>query len=60
MLNKQNLRFVSIGADSRGHKLPEPPADKILTLIEELKRFTEVKIKPNLNRLIQEHPERSK
>lgn len=53
-----NLRFVSIGADSQGHKLPEPPADKILKLIEELKKFTEVKVKSNLSRLIQEHPER--
>lgn len=50
--------FVSIGADSQHHKLPEPPADKILKLIEELKKFTEVKIKPNLNRLIPD-PERS-
>lgn len=45
--------FVSIGADSQGHKLPEPPPDKIKKLIEELQKFTEVKIKSNLKRLLQ-------
>ena len=44
--------FVSIGADSKGHNLPEPPAGKIRELIEELEKFTEVKIKGNLNRLL--------
>jgi len=46
--------FVSIGADSRGHKLPEPLPDKVKALIEALKEFTEVKIKSNLNRLLKE------
>lgn len=44
--------YVSIGADSKGHKLPEPPAEKIIQLISELKKITEVKIKTNLKRLI--------
>lgn len=44
--------FVSIGADSKGNNLPEPPAWKIEKLIEELKKFTEVKVKKNLERLI--------
>lgn len=44
--------FVSIGADSKNHKLPEPPAGKIKELISELQKFTEVKIKPNLARLM--------
>jgi len=44
--------FVSIGADSKGHNLPEPSPDKVKTLIEELKKFTEVKIKDNLKRLL--------
>ena len=43
--------FVSIGADSKGHDLPEPPAGKIKELIQELEKFTEVKIKKNLKRL---------
>jgi protein gp37 len=44
--------FVSIGADSRNHNLPEPPAEKIKELIQELEKFTEVKIKKNLDRLL--------
>ena len=45
-------KFVSIGADSKGYNLPEPPGDKIKELISELEKFTEVKIKNNLNRLL--------
>jgi hypothetical protein len=48
-------QFVSIGADSKGHNLPEPPAGKIKELIQELEKFTEVKIKDNLNRLLGNH-----
>jgi len=44
-------KFVSIGADSKGHNLPEPSADKVKALIKELKKFTEVKLKDNLARL---------
>ncbi len=44
--------FVSIGADSKGHKLPEPSKEKINALIKELKKFTEVKLKDNLKRLM--------
>ena len=43
--------FVSIGADSKSHHLPEPPPDKIKHLIEELKSITTVKVKDNLRRL---------
>ena len=45
--------FVSIGADSKGHNLPEPPAWKIVDLIAGLQKFTEVKIKDNLSRLME-------
>jgi len=45
-------KFVSIGADSKGHNLPEPPADKIRSLIQELKNITIVKVKDNLKRLL--------
>lgn len=45
-------QFVSIGADSKGHNLPEPPPEKIKELISELKKFTEIKIKKNLSRLL--------
>jgi hypothetical protein len=44
--------WVNIGADSGAHKLPEPPAEKVIELITELKKFTEVKIKKNLNRIL--------
>ncbi len=44
--------FVSIGADSKGHSLPEPPAEKVKALIEELRAITTVKIKDNLKRLL--------
>lgn len=44
-------RWVNIGADSKGHKLPEPSPEKIELLIAELRKFTEVKIKKNLKRL---------
>lgn len=45
-------KFVSIGADSQGHNLPEPSPEKVRMLIQELKKFTEVKIKPNLKRIV--------
>jgi len=45
--------FVNIGADSKHHNLPEPSKEKILRLIEELSKFTNVKQKSNLKRLIE-------
>ena len=44
--------FVNIGADSKGHHLPEPSKEKILKLVEELNKFTEIKKKENLGRLL--------
>ena len=43
---------VNIGADSGNNHLPEPPKEKILELIAELERFTIVKQKSNLKRLL--------
>lgn len=43
---------VNIGADSGGHKLPEPPKEKVLELIKELEKFTKVKQKKNLSRIL--------
>ena len=43
--------FVNIGADSKGHKLPEPDAFKIGKLITELEKFTKVNLKENLKRI---------
>ncbi len=45
-------KFVSIGADSKGHNLPEPSAEKIKSLIEELSKFTRIREKYNLARLL--------
>lgn len=45
-------KFVSIGADSKGMGLKEPPKEKIEGLIKELEKFTEVRIKKNLSRLL--------
>ena len=52
MIRKVGPEFVSIGADSKNHHLPEPSAEKTLALIAELKKFTTVKLKMNLVRII--------
>ena len=46
--------WINIGANTNYKiKLTEPPPNKIIALIEELKNnITEVKIKPNLKRLM--------
>jgi hypothetical protein len=43
---------VNIGADSGNNHLPEPPKEKILELIDELKKFTVIDQKRNLNRIL--------
>lgn len=45
-------KYVSIGADSKGCRLPEPGPEKVQKLIEELKKITKVKLKGNLKRLL--------
>lgn len=52
MIRGINPKQVNIGADSGRHFLPEPSKEKVLDLISMLQRFTTVKIKPNLNRII--------
>ena len=47
-----NPQQVNIGADSGNNHLPEPPKEKILQLIAELEKFTVVKQKSNLKRLL--------
>ncbi|MCJ7829055.1 MAG: phage Gp37/Gp68 family protein [Dehalococcoidia bacterium] len=44
--------FVSIGADSKGHNLPEPSPEKTQELIKALQGIAIVKIKENLNRIM--------
>ena len=43
---------VNIGADSGNNHLPEPSKEKILALIDELKKFTVIDQKRNLTRLL--------
>jgi len=44
--------FVNIGADSKNHGLSEPSKEKVLELISELNKFTVVRKKSNLDRLL--------
>ncbi|WP_456478238.1 DUF5131 family protein [Geoglobus ahangari] len=44
-LRRIKPEFVYIGYDNHNCKLPEPPLEKTLALIEELKKFTEVRLK---------------
>ncbi len=43
---------INIGSDSKNNHLPEPSKEKILALIDELKKFTTTDQKRNLNRLL--------
>jgi hypothetical protein len=43
---------VNIGADTGHNSLPEPSKEKVLALTDQLKSFTKVIHKPNLNRLL--------
>jgi DNA repair photolyase len=52
MLKKIGPEQVNIGADSGHNHLPEPPKEKIIDLVAELRKFTRVVEKKNLGRLI--------
>lgn len=47
-----NPKQVNIGADSGKNGLPEPSKEKVLKLIEGLKKFTTIDQKKNLTRLL--------
>ena len=47
-----NPAQVNIGADSGNNHLPEPSKEKLLSLIDELKKFTVIDQKRNLARLL--------
>jgi DNA repair photolyase len=51
---------INIGADSKGHNLPEPSREKIGELIKELEKFTKVNLKDNLKRLYAPHQQEVK
>ena len=44
-------KWVNIGADSKGHGLPEPSKEKIMYLVKALQEKTDVKLKRNLERI---------
>ena len=45
--------FLNLGADSKGHNLPEPPIEKINALVEKLREYgIELREKHNLKRLM--------
>lgn len=46
-----NPEWVNIGADSKGHNLPEPSKEKVEKLIEILQKTTQIKLKGNLRRI---------
>lgn len=52
LIKQTNPESVNIGADSKGHHLPEPTKEKLLALIEELQKFTVIDKKTNLTRLL--------
>ena len=47
-----NPMQVNVGADSGNNRLPEPSKEKLLALIDELKKFTVIDQKRNLDRLL--------
>ena len=49
-----NPEFVSIGADSKGHNLPEPSPAKTNALVRELQSITKVYAKDNIKRLLRQ------
>lgn len=56
-MNQIRPDFVNIGADSKGHNLPEPSIEKVIALVEKLKGYgIEVREKRNLDRLRKEYP----
>jgi protein gp37 len=52
-IEKIRPEWVNVGADSKNHKLPEPSKFKIDNLIGALEKFTKVKRKDNLGRIVQ-------
>ena len=52
LIKRCNPEQVNIGADSGGNNLQEPPKEKVLELIFELEKFTKVKQKKNIKRIL--------
>jgi protein gp37 len=54
LIKRCEPKQVNIGADSGNNHLPEPSRDKVLALIDELRKFTIIANKRNLTRIIGE------
>ena len=52
MIKSCNPLQVNIGSDSGNNRLIEPPKEKVLELIKELRKFTTIHNKQNLKRLL--------
>ena len=52
LVKTANPKWVNIGADSKGHTLPEPSADKVRDLVGILKEKTKIELKRNLDRIV--------
>jgi len=52
IINAARPVWVNIGADSKEHNLPEPSKEKILALVDKLNKFTEIRKKINLGRIL--------
>lgn len=52
LINFPKPKQVNIGADSGHNNLPEPSKEKLLELISELQKFTQIARKNNLNRIL--------
>ena len=48
-----NPIWINVGADSKGHDLPEPSKEKVTALIEILQTKTDVELKQNLSRILE-------
>jgi len=53
MIKEAKPTWINIGADSKGHNLPEPSPEKIKKLIKIVEKETDVKLKNNLKRLVE-------
>lgn len=53
MLKECNPIQVNVGADTGKNNLPEPSKEKVINLVDELKKFTIIHNKRNLNRIIE-------
>lgn len=52
MVNRMDPRWISVGAESLNHNLPEPSSIEVLRLLSDLRTIGDLRVKPNLYRLV--------